>query len=236
MDPISTKLSKIIPLLSSDQPGEVVAAAAAVGRVLSEAKLDWHWLSGKLVGAATSNPWSFSETNELRSLRLQLTSANRVLELVRREVASVRTEVAQRNKTIGELRAEVQRLRASASSREEASSNDQDEPEKVHPRVRAARPEGPPRPDAGNWRFRAEHLLEHDANLRPRSREFLESILGQGRRRLSEGQAKWLNDLWQEYRERRARRAGVTSSSRPHKTGGPPPGGWKEFLDDELPF
>lgn len=232
MDPTSTRLSKIIPLLSSDQPGEVVAAAAAVGRVLAEARLDWHWLSGRLTGAAAGNPWSFSETNELRSLRLQLTSANHMLEQLRREVASVRTEVAQRNRTIGELRAEVQRLRAAAPSRDAGA----DEPERTRPRVRAARPEGPPRPDVGNWRFRAEHLLEHDDRLRPRSRDFLESILEQGRRRLSEGQAKWLADLWQEYRERRSRRAGAKSSSRPHKTGGPPPGGWKEFLEDELPF
>ena len=227
MDPTSTKLSKIIPLLSSNQPGEVVAAAAAVGRVLAEAKLDWHWLSGKLVGASTSNPWSFAETNELRSLRLQLASANRVLDQVRREVASARAEVAQRNKTVAELRAEVQRLRASAASSRETTPR---------PRVRAARPEGQPRPEAVNWRFRAEHLLEHDAGLRPRSREFLESILEQGRRRLSEGQAKWLGDLWQEFRERRTRRAGATASSRPHRTGGPPPGGWGEYLEDELPW
>jgi hypothetical protein len=36
------RFEKIVLLLSSDQPGEVYAAAQAIGRQLPQAKLDWH--------------------------------------------------------------------------------------------------------------------------------------------------------------------------------------------------
>ena len=36
------KLRKLIPLLGSDQSGEVVAAACAIGRALKGSGLDWH--------------------------------------------------------------------------------------------------------------------------------------------------------------------------------------------------
>lgn len=41
----SDRLAKLIPLLSSDQPGEVVATAAAIGRVLPTLGLTWHDLA-----------------------------------------------------------------------------------------------------------------------------------------------------------------------------------------------
>lgn len=37
-----SKLKKLLPLLSSDQPGEVFNAAQAITRVLKANKLDWH--------------------------------------------------------------------------------------------------------------------------------------------------------------------------------------------------
>ena len=43
--PIAPQLSKLIPLLASDQDGEVVATARAIGRVLTTKGLDWSDLS-----------------------------------------------------------------------------------------------------------------------------------------------------------------------------------------------
>jgi hypothetical protein len=40
-------LGKLIPLLGSDKPGEVVATASAIGRALHGAGLDWHDLAGR---------------------------------------------------------------------------------------------------------------------------------------------------------------------------------------------
>ena len=39
---IAPKLGKLIPLLASDKPGEVVATAAAITRTLKQAGADWH--------------------------------------------------------------------------------------------------------------------------------------------------------------------------------------------------
>lgn len=39
---ILPKLLKLVPLLSSDSPGEVFATANAIGRTLGSAGLDWH--------------------------------------------------------------------------------------------------------------------------------------------------------------------------------------------------
>ncbi len=42
------KLPKLIPLLSSDKAGEVVASAAAIGRTLKTAGCTWHDVSAQL--------------------------------------------------------------------------------------------------------------------------------------------------------------------------------------------
>ena len=42
---IANKLAKLLPMLSSDQDGEVVGAARAIDRVLKAARLDWHALA-----------------------------------------------------------------------------------------------------------------------------------------------------------------------------------------------
>lgn len=42
---VSAKLAKLLPVLSSDQDNEVVAAARAIDRVLRAAGLDWHTLA-----------------------------------------------------------------------------------------------------------------------------------------------------------------------------------------------
>lgn len=51
---IAAKLQKLILLLSSDQPGEVAAAAAAIGRTLKQAGADWHTLAGALTRTPSS--------------------------------------------------------------------------------------------------------------------------------------------------------------------------------------
>ena len=48
--PIKPKLLKLIPLLSSDRDGEVLATVRAIERMLLSAGLDWHELAGA-VGA-----------------------------------------------------------------------------------------------------------------------------------------------------------------------------------------
>ena len=51
---ITPRLRHLLLLLSSDKPGEVIAAAAAVGRTLHAAGADWHDLVNGLLGAAAS--------------------------------------------------------------------------------------------------------------------------------------------------------------------------------------
>ena len=42
---VATKLAKLLPVLSSNQDGEVIGAARAIDRVLKSANLDWHVLA-----------------------------------------------------------------------------------------------------------------------------------------------------------------------------------------------
>ena len=49
---VAPKLEKLIPLLASDKPGEVVACAAAIGRALRSAGRDWHDLTAALTHPA----------------------------------------------------------------------------------------------------------------------------------------------------------------------------------------
>ena len=46
------RLRQLLLLLSSDQPGEVAAAAAAIGRALKAAGTDWHALANGLLAEA----------------------------------------------------------------------------------------------------------------------------------------------------------------------------------------
>ena len=50
---IAPKLEKLVLMLSSDQPGEVVAAAAAIKRALQTAGADWHDFARELTKPAT---------------------------------------------------------------------------------------------------------------------------------------------------------------------------------------
>lgn len=42
---LAPKLTKMLPLLGSDKPGEVLASVAAIARLLNGAGLDWHDLA-----------------------------------------------------------------------------------------------------------------------------------------------------------------------------------------------
>ena len=53
---IKGRLSKLVPMLSSNQPGEVVAAAEAISRALKGVGADWHDLTRELTGPAQSAP------------------------------------------------------------------------------------------------------------------------------------------------------------------------------------
>ena len=47
---IGPRLAKLLPLLSSDQPGEVVATARAIGQTLQRGGMDWHDLAALISG------------------------------------------------------------------------------------------------------------------------------------------------------------------------------------------
>lgn len=53
---ILPKLRRLIPLLSSDVAGEVVATAAAITRTLAAARRDWHDLAAQLAEPSADAP------------------------------------------------------------------------------------------------------------------------------------------------------------------------------------
>jgi hypothetical protein len=63
---IAPKLEKLILLLSSDQPGEVAAAAAAITRALKAIDADWHDL-GRLLTTTPVAPLRDTDRNGDRS-------------------------------------------------------------------------------------------------------------------------------------------------------------------------
>ena len=54
-----SRLTKLLPMLGSDKPGEVTGTAAAIGRVLQSAVLDWHDLATGLK-AGTAQQFTFA--------------------------------------------------------------------------------------------------------------------------------------------------------------------------------
>lgn len=53
---IGVKLGRLVPMLSSPVAGEVVATAAAIGRTLDRAGMDWHDLAKRLTAPAQPQP------------------------------------------------------------------------------------------------------------------------------------------------------------------------------------
>jgi hypothetical protein len=66
---IALKLQRLLLLLSSDQPGEVVAAAAAIKRTLRAAGADFHDLAAKLTSPAEAKQNSFEDIRDWHALR-----------------------------------------------------------------------------------------------------------------------------------------------------------------------
>jgi hypothetical protein len=54
----ATKIARLIPLLSSDKDGEVLATVEAIKRLLKTGGNDWHDLPSALAGRGRSNPSS----------------------------------------------------------------------------------------------------------------------------------------------------------------------------------
>ncbi len=53
---VNVKLGRLVAMLSSPVPGEVVATAAAIGRTLDRAGMDWHDLAKRLTATAQPQP------------------------------------------------------------------------------------------------------------------------------------------------------------------------------------
>ncbi len=116
------QLAKIIPLLSSDQPGEVAAAASAIGRVLAQNGKDWHWLAQVLSGGsyqpfADGSP-ALKLVIQIRGLEVAnglLTALNANLRAEARKaqdgVSSLRRELARSRQMCATLQIETSRLR-----------------------------------------------------------------------------------------------------------------------------
>lgn len=78
LEPIAPRLAKLVPLLSSDQPGEVVAAAAAIGRALESIGATWHDLAARItVGATPPAPPPTSQRPDLAFKRMAETLLRR---------------------------------------------------------------------------------------------------------------------------------------------------------------
>jgi hypothetical protein len=60
LTPVAAKIGKFLRLLSSDQAGEVIAAASAITRTLQAEGLDWHAIAEAVDGAK-----KFSESDAL---------------------------------------------------------------------------------------------------------------------------------------------------------------------------
>jgi hypothetical protein len=56
LDPIATRLKKLLLMLSSDREGEVVNAARLIGTTLRDAGSDWHDLAAGLLTPAGRKP------------------------------------------------------------------------------------------------------------------------------------------------------------------------------------
>lgn len=122
------QLAKIIPLLSSDQPGEVAAAASAIGRVLHQGGKDWHWLAQMLSGGGASHASVF-DVSARAGLQALLAGKQAELDVLRRELVvakgntnSLRSELAASRQKYATLQIEVSRLRRTVEERSEPAS------------------------------------------------------------------------------------------------------------------
>jgi hypothetical protein len=190
------QLVKIIPLLGSDQPGEVVAAAAAIGRALTTAGRDWHWLAGTVNGTSASSP-----SNSLVNALKQLAVAEVDRRMLRSENGRLMASVGRLEARLTEAAVKILELQRKVVELSAARDN--------RPKVDAAAPLRD-RPSTSQWAFRIGRMLSDDDlndDLSDKSYEFLCSVRDQFRdnRPLSAKQVAWLEDLWERYKTVRTR-------------------------------
>jgi ribonuclease HI len=130
------QLAKIIPLLSSDQPGEVAAAASAIGRVLAQGGKDWHWLAQQLSGGGGSSSAFSADLGMrpgiealLRQNALEIAEKQTAVNSLRSQVivyksnlASLRQELAVSHQKYATLQIEMNRLKRTTQEQPEAAS------------------------------------------------------------------------------------------------------------------
>jgi hypothetical protein len=90
LNEVASRLKPLLLMLSSDQPGEVAAAARAIGRTLKSAGVDWHDLAGLLTAKAPARapskaqppPWDDDlDWHEMRKFCLEHSELLRSREL-----------------------------------------------------------------------------------------------------------------------------------------------------------
>lgn len=119
MQSTNDKLAKMIPLLASDQQGEIAAAALGIGRVLKSAGKDWHWLA-----SAISNSTSIHNVGagaEVTALRVQLSMMHQSNGQLRAENNSLQDRL---NKTTAALRRTEGALKAELEARKKRPWSD----------------------------------------------------------------------------------------------------------------
>ena len=107
------KIRMLLPVLGSDQSGEVVAAAAAIGRLLEADGLDWHALADRLAGPAdTTAPrpaagWHDRTYRERRAVLASLLACRCLTEWESEFVRSLHSLLSRRDVMLSERQAAV---------------------------------------------------------------------------------------------------------------------------------
>jgi FtsZ-binding cell division protein ZapB len=107
-----SKLSKILPMLGSSSEGEIVAAVAAIGRMLVADGKDWHWLTTRLSGPGTP-PDSFGDNKravqENRRLRTQVSVLSKENAALRYGARDLQKDVCRLDREVAALKAQQHR-------------------------------------------------------------------------------------------------------------------------------
>ncbi len=137
-----SKLAIVIPMLGSDQPGEVQATVAAITRILRAAGADWHDLSAALTAPAAPVPPPPADGDVAAACLFCLRSA---VEWTFAEAAFL-SSLPRFRRCSGRQKAWLKALlaRAQAASPEEAPSRPQPPPRPRKPRKPRSRPKPPP--------------------------------------------------------------------------------------------
>lgn len=163
-------LAKIIPLLGSNQPGEVAAAAAACERVLRQGGRDWHWLAGVASGNGTYS--MFNDRGEVQRLTSQVARLTAEMHALRSSADRLRDENRRLVEGNASLIAEVGRLRRAVETDSRVYVNNR----RRKPAVRINQPVGKAQ-GRGRWAQRARMMLDDaDFYLSREDRHALEAL------------------------------------------------------------